>query len=83
MIARFTAEQLRKIADQLDAYSALKAAGAEHLPPNTVIRVDGRPLAYAHWWEDGEQWMAEVISFTPGEAEPLAYHEDEVAPRTT
>jgi hypothetical protein len=82
MIARFSAEQLRKIADQLDAFSALSAAGADHLPPNTVIRVDGAALAYAHWWQDAQAWTAEVISFTPGDAEPLAYHDaDQIASR--
>lgn len=77
MILRLTAEQLRKVADQLDAHTALKAAGADHLPANTVIRVDGQRLAYLHWWEDAEQWTAEFIDFRPGNAEPLDYHDPE------
>ena len=75
MILRLSATQLRKIADQLDAHTALSAAGADHLPPNTQIRVDGTPLAYCHWWQDGECWLAEFISFTPSDAAPLVYHE--------
>lgn len=74
MILRLTSQELRKIADQLDALAAMEAAGADHLPSNTVIRVDGRKLAYAAWWEDGEAYTAEVIDFTPGDAEPLDYH---------
>ena len=76
MILRLTSEQLRKIADQIDAHTAAEKAGADHLPPNTVVRVDGRNLAYVHWWQDAETYMAEFISFTPGDAEPLAYHDE-------
>jgi len=50
-------------------------AGGDHLPSNTVLRVNGVPLAYAHWWQDEQQWIAEIISFVPGDAEPLSYHE--------
>lgn len=75
MILRLSAEQLRSIAAQLDAHAAMEAAGADHLATNTVISVNGRRLAYAHWWEDGEQYLAEIISFTPGTADPLDYHE--------
>lgn len=76
MIIRFTSEQLRKLADQVDAYTALSAAGAEHPRPNTVLSVDGRKLAYLAWWQDREEHMAEVICFVPGDAEPLEYHAD-------
>lgn len=76
-IARFTADQLRKIADQLDAYGALKAAGADHIQSGTVVTVDELKVAYLYWWHDREQYMAEFISFAPGDAEPLYYHEDQ------
>ncbi len=74
VMARLTSEELRKLADQVDAYTALERAGANHPPPNTVLTVDGRKLAYLHWWHSEEQHMAEFISFTPGDAEPLDYH---------
>ena len=74
MIARLTAGQLRKLADQLDALTALEAAGADHQPSNTLLKVDGEALAYAHWWHDQEQYMAELTCFTPGNAPPLAWH---------
>lgn len=74
-IIRLTAEQLRKIADQLDAYTALVGAGANHPDSNTVITVDDLKVAYLHWWHSEGQFMAEFISFVPGDAEPLFYHE--------
>jgi hypothetical protein len=76
MIIRLTAEQLRKIADQVDAYTALEASGADHQKSNTVITVDGVKIAYLHWWDSKEQYMSEFICFTPGDAEPLEYHEE-------
>lgn len=76
VIIRFTAGQLRKIADQLDAYTALEAAGADHQKPNTVIVVDELKVAYLHWWQDREEYMANFISFRPGDADPLYYHEE-------
>src|SRR5262245_14607377 len=80
-IIRLTADQLRKIADQLDAYTALEAAGANHPAGNTVITVDDLKVAYLHWWHSDGQFMAEFINFVPGDAEPLYYLEDlSVAP---
>lgn len=76
MIIRLTSDQLRKIADQVDAHTALHAAGAEHPVSNTVISVDGEKLAYLAWWQDREMHTAEFISFVPGDAQPLRYHED-------
>lgn len=76
VIIRFTSDQLRKIADQLDAYTALEVAGADHQKPSTVVTVDELKVAYLHWWHDRQQYMAEFISFVPGDAEPLYYHED-------
>lgn len=75
VIIRLTAEQLRKIADQVDAYTALSAAGAEHPSADTVISVDGDKLAYLAWREDLGEHQAEFISFTPRDAPPLRYHE--------
>jgi len=80
VIIRLTADQLRKIADQLDAYTALVAAGANHPAPNTVITVEDLKVAYLHWWHSQEQFMAEFVSFVPGDAEPLYYHEDGALP---
>lgn len=77
LILRLTSEQLRKLADQVDAYTALHEAGAEHPKPNTVLTVDRQKLAYLAWWQDGEQHVAEFSSFAPGDAEPLRYHEEE------
>jgi len=77
VIIRLTADQLRKIADQVDAYTALEESGADHQKPNTVITVDGLKVAYLHWWQDREAYMAEFISFRPGDAEPLYYHKDQ------
>lgn len=77
MILRLNPELLRKMADQLEALTKMEEAGADHLRPNTVIRVDGQALAYASWWEDGRQYLAEVVCFTPGDATPLDYHTDE------
>jgi hypothetical protein len=74
MIARLTSAQLRKLADQVDAYTALAHAGADHPAPNTVLQVDGVALAYLAWWEDQRQHLAEFISFTPGDAPPLVWH---------
>lgn len=75
MILRLTAAELRQLAAQIEAYTALEKAGADHQPSNTVLSVDGRTLAYAHWWEDERCYMAEFIDFTPGQAQPLSYHE--------
>lgn len=75
LILRLTSDQLRKIADQLDAHTALKQAGADHPQSSTVLSVDGEKLAYLHWWDSGEQFMAEIINWTPGSATPLRYHE--------
>lgn len=74
MIARLTAEQLRSLADQLDAHTKITAAGGRFLGSNTVLTVDGAQLAYAHWHQDGARWLAEFICFTPGDAEPLIWH---------
>lgn len=74
MIIRFTSEQLRKMAAQLDALTMMEANGAEHVADNTIISVDGVALAYAHWWDAERCYMAEVIDFTPGQASPLSYH---------
>lgn len=74
MIARLTSMQLRKLADQVDAFTALAEAGADHPQPNTVLRVNGVALAYLAWWEDQRQHSAEFVSFTPGAAEPLCWH---------
>lgn len=79
VIIRLTSEQLRMLADQVDAYTALHHVGAEHPAPNTVLSVHGRKLAYLAWWEDEEAHMAEFLSFVPGTAEPLDYHE-QIAP---
>jgi len=76
VIVRFSSEQLRKLADQLDAYTQLESAGAEHPEPNTVLSVDECKLAYLHWWQDKECFLAEFISFVPGDATPLSYHEN-------
>ncbi len=75
MIVRFGSDQLRRMAEQLDALSRMEAAGADHLAPNTPIRLDGAALAYAYWWDDGQQYLAEIINFPPGDAQPLAYHD--------
>lgn len=80
MIVRLTSEQLRKLADQVDAYTALSAAGANHPPSNTVLTVDGQKLAYLAWWQDREDHLAEFICFTPGDAEPLRYHQNTRCP---
>lgn len=77
MILRLDADQLRKIAAQLDALTAMAAAGADLWSSNTPIMVDGQGLAYAHWWEDLRQYTAEFISFTPAGAAPLFYHRDD------
>lgn len=74
VIIRLTSDQLRKLADQVDAYTALAAAGAEHHGANTVLSVDGEKLAYLAWWQDEEMHTAEFTSFVPGDAEPLRYH---------
>lgn len=76
MIARLTSDQLRKLADQVDAYTALHRADAPHPRPNTVLSVDGVALAYLAWWQDREMHLAEFISFTPGDASPLCWHDD-------
>jgi hypothetical protein len=75
VILRLDSGELRRLADQIDALTMMEAAGADHLPSNTQIKLDGRPLAYAHWWEDGQQYLAEFINFTPGNADPLLYHD--------
>jgi hypothetical protein len=75
VIIRLTSDQLRKLADQVDAHTALKQAGADHPAPNTTLSVDGEKLAYLHWWQSGDSHMAEFTSFVPGDAEPLAFHE--------
>lgn len=79
MIARFSAEQLRKLADQLDALTDLVRAGANHIASGSVISVDGKRLAYLYWNDTRENYMAEVISFTPGESEPLVWHDENEA----
>ena len=73
MIVRLSARQLREMADHLDAITAFAREGSEG-PVDTLIAVDGPALAYLHWWEDGEQYLAEFIDFTPGTSPPLACH---------
>lgn len=75
VIIRLTSDQLRKLADQVDAHTALARAGADHPSANTVLTVDGRKLAYLAWWHDEDCHMAEFINFVPGDAEPLSYHQ--------
>lgn len=75
-IVRLTAAQLRNLAAQLDAYGKLKESGADHPSRNTVLKVDGEALAYLHWWDSGEQFLAEFIGFKPASAPPLSYHQD-------
>lgn len=74
LIARLTADQLRKIADQLDAYGALINAGARRIPGDGVIEVDGDALAYLYWNGVSERYMAEWTNFTPGSSVPLIWH---------
>ena len=73
MIVRLSARQLRKMADQLDAITGFAREGSEG-PVDSLIAVDGPALAYLHWWEDEQQYLAEFIDFTPGTRSPLAYH---------
>lgn len=75
VIIRLTSDQLRKLADQVDAHTALHRAGANHPSANTVLTVDERKLAYLAWWHDQDEHMAEFTNFVPGDAEPLDYHE--------
>lgn len=75
MILRLTADQLRKLADQVDALTAFKVAGGTQVP--AVLSVDDEALAYTAWWEDRQQVMAEFIDFTPGKSPPLSYHDQE------
>jgi hypothetical protein len=75
VILRLSSLQLRSLAAQLDALTEMFAAGADPVPPNTPIRVGGLSLAYAHWWDDKQQYLAEFIDFAPGDAQPLVYHE--------
>jgi hypothetical protein len=51
--------------------------GADHPSSNTVLKIDSEALAYLHWWDSGEQFLAEFIDFKPKSAAPLAYHKDE------
>lgn len=74
MILRLTAEQLRKLADQIEALTTMERAGADHLPSDTVLKVDGVALAYTYWRDDDDAYVVEFIDFTPGDAPPLAYH---------
>lgn len=74
MILRLTAEQLRKLADQVDALTAMERAGADHLESGTVLKVDGEALAYTYWWDDADSHVVEFINFTPAHEPPLAYH---------
>jgi hypothetical protein len=53
-----TADQLRQVAAQVDAYTALVAAGANHIPTGTPIIVDEKTLAHLWWWDDGQQYEA-------------------------
>jgi len=76
MILTLRSDQLRALADQLDAHTALERAGADHMPHHSVLTVWAKPLAYLHWWQDEECYLAQFTSFTPGSATPLPYHDE-------
>lgn len=50
-----------------------RIAEADH---QIVLAVEGQALAYLHWHDDGERFLAEFVDPRPGEAEPLVYHQD-------
>ncbi len=82
MIARLTSDQLRKMADQLDAWTMLTKSGGIHPPVNSSIVVhdkNGKPVraAYIYWWEDERRFMAEIPSFRPQSELPLIWHSDD------
>lgn len=74
VIVVLTSDVLRKIADQLDAHTALKAAGAEFLSLEHVISIDGENYAYLGWWEDRQEHTAQITSFVPRTSTPLRWH---------
>ena len=65
MILRCTSEQLRKLADQADAYTAIAAAGGKPPESGTVLEVDGQKIAYLFWWEDKQRYLVEFLNFKP------------------
>lgn len=66
MIVRLTSEQLIKLARQLETLNRLREEGGVDAPSNRVLIVDGWPLAYTYWYQDGEEYMAEFLNFRPG-----------------
>jgi len=65
MIVRRTPEQLRKLADQADAYTAIAVAGGKSPESGTVLEVDGQQMAYLFWWEDQQKYLVEFLDFNP------------------
>lgn len=73
MIVRLDAQTLRLLADQLDGFKMVdKAEGSFEAP---VMFVNGVAMAYLHWWQDREEYMAEITSFVPGESRRLVWHD--------
>lgn len=72
MILRYTPNELRKLADQAEAFTALYKAGYFDgewaLPgnhPPEYLRLKGENRAHLHWWQDREMFIVEFLDFTP------------------
>ena len=57
MIQPLTSDQLRKVADQVDAWTAI--AWAEGDSPTAILRVNGVPTARLLWWEKKKIYLAD------------------------
>ena len=66
MIVRITAEHLRKLADQIEGYTRIMQAGGTVENLAGPLFVEGVPVAYLHWWEDGRVFLCEFLDFKPG-----------------
>ena len=63
MIIRLTPTQLRKLATQVEAYTAIVRADGAFPESAKPLKVDDIHLAYLFWWEDGRQFLCEFLDF--------------------
>lgn len=66
MIVQLTTDQLRKLADQVEAYTQIMNAGGRITNLSQQLYVDEKPVAYLHWWEDAREFLCEFLDFAPG-----------------
>ena len=66
MILRFTSDQLRRLANQVDAYTQIQLAGGAISDLSGPLFLEDKKVAYLFWWEDERTFLCEFLDFEPG-----------------